>query len=684
MVVVYHPQLSSISIISYIMPLFRSKKKKSAQAATLAAQVTAPATYPDNIVRPGLGKLTTGAQQPVNNSHDVAQHARTSPQPVYQTIDASRYEIRLLEVLPGAYPQPIKCVLRPVSLLAATVPQYETVSYCWGQSQRCFPINLNDRRRLIENSAGCVLHRVQLPHQSRLIWIDAVCINQDDDREKGQQVSIMGDIYRCSKQNIVYFGMVNKFARAVQATLQAVLSDMKKNIPKDTTLFELTHLSGPSEQHRMPQNGRLMDPDINLRPLEALYSDPWFGRIWVVQEVALAPTSICYYGDAEFLLADVLRVAVWLIWHQGMRWPHTTISKQGLNRAFSIWYFADHDPSLKSQYQMMTRTLTTICLALETHEATNPKDKIYALLGLHARWKPGLWQAIMPRYDKTVSVSDVYRDATRTMIQEAMSLEILQYRCPRAEHPLLPTTPSWIIDFTRLSGKGIRPRRLGLRFTADDGRGIKECTILAPQGLPVLPLVGFTLDRVKSRTRTIADTESVYVPELADILALSQSLRLPYRDLSQQLARTLVADHDSNGIAPGPRAQEAYSAFLSLCNDSMSLLIKSANSMPSRTKKEQVDLGGRYLQSFLLACVGRCFFVTNGGLMGIGPENLVEGDRVAILYGGRVPFVMSTRGSLGRGEYRLLGECYVDGVMQGQGMRKHKAAGNWDEVFHVV
>lgn len=269
--------------IPYIMPLF-SSKKKSAQAATLTIQRTSvPLNLRDNNIEPAQGRTTAGVQRPSNARDVAASPARAAFQPVYQWINADRREIRLLEVLPGVCPQPIHCIVRPACLLAAIALQYETVSYCWGQSRKNFPVTLNNQRWLIEGSTGCVLHRVRLPDRSRLVWIDAVCINQNDDVEKSQQVSIMGDIYRCARQNIVYFGESLAFSPAIGTTLLAVLADMKKKIPKDATLFEMVHHDAYGYNCKMGRDGRLLDPKIGLRPLNTLYSDSWFRRIWVMQ-----------------------------------------------------------------------------------------------------------------------------------------------------------------------------------------------------------------------------------------------------------------------------------------------------------------------------------------------------------------------------------------------------------------
>jgi hypothetical protein len=78
---------------------------------------------------------------------------------------------------------------------------------------------------------------------------------------------------------------------------------------------------------------------------------------------------------------------------------------------------------------------------------------------------------------------------------------------------------------------------------------------------------------------------------------------------------------------------------------------------------------------------GRRFFVTETGLLSLGPVAIAEGDIIAVIFGGSVPFVL--RPSLDTGHYRLVGECYIHDVMDGQAVRDWQNSGEPAIDFHL-
>lgn len=75
------------------------------------------------------------------------------------------------------------------------MPEYETISYVWGDPNLKATVYVNGRGALVPASPERVLRRMRLPVRIRVLWIDALCIKQDDLQEKQQQVAIMGEIY---------------------------------------------------------------------------------------------------------------------------------------------------------------------------------------------------------------------------------------------------------------------------------------------------------------------------------------------------------------------------------------------------------------------------------------------------------------------------------------------------------
>jgi hypothetical protein len=124
----------------------------------------------------------------------------------WQPLDSTRREIRVLDLDAGAEESLLRGCLRHVSMNALRKPQYETVSYAWGERTLVETILIGDKTMSIPASAASALRCMRLPEQNRTLWIDCICIDQDDNLEKGQQVRLMADIYTSSICTLAFIG----------------------------------------------------------------------------------------------------------------------------------------------------------------------------------------------------------------------------------------------------------------------------------------------------------------------------------------------------------------------------------------------------------------------------------------------------------------------------------------------
>lgn len=118
--------------------------------------------------------------------------------------------IRIIELLPSCdLRSPIRCELRQLSLDEGF--QYEAVSYTWGDSGHGHTVLVNGAYTL-DVTSNCleVLTSLRRRVRRRLLWIDAICIDQGESdtskRERDHQIQIMGDIYRKSQKVLVWLG----------------------------------------------------------------------------------------------------------------------------------------------------------------------------------------------------------------------------------------------------------------------------------------------------------------------------------------------------------------------------------------------------------------------------------------------------------------------------------------------
>ena len=195
----------------------------------------------------------------------------------YQPLDEDRKEIRLLLVKAGQESEEICCELQQAFLTSDPLPQYETISYSWGTSKATGNIVLNGKRRKVPASSKAAIKRMRLPDTDRVLWIDALCINQADPRERGHQVGLMHKVYSNNQRNLIYLGEGSKTtARAIQ-TINKILESAEQ----ETNQYRSWHhlLLNEFGRARFSETGIEWEPDFTA--LDTFFSAPWFSRLWV-------------------------------------------------------------------------------------------------------------------------------------------------------------------------------------------------------------------------------------------------------------------------------------------------------------------------------------------------------------------------------------------------------------------
>jgi hypothetical protein len=201
-------------------------------------------------------------------------------------------EIRLVEIMPGNSEQEnVVCCLRQVSRDHA--PSYRALSYCWGppeeRNRGSILLDAGDvelqaiKRKKIELPVTPTLEAAlrRLRHNdgrtSQLIWIDAICINQNDDKEKGKQVQSMRLIYQNAAEVSIGLGVDEEKSLLAWDLIQG-FEDCRGDIKAIERLIE------PSREK-------------HFAALLALFRRDYFWRIWVVQEITCAKKAVVYCGS---------------------------------------------------------------------------------------------------------------------------------------------------------------------------------------------------------------------------------------------------------------------------------------------------------------------------------------------------------------------------------------------------
>jgi hypothetical protein len=338
-----------------------------------------------------------------------------------------------------------------VALSGDIIPHYETVSYVWGDKTRRGTIYVDGRSMNVNKSAELAVRRMRLPNRTRALWIDAICINQASIAERSQQVSIMHHIYRCGSTNLIWLGDGDEGKiKVVLHDIQSILEDMRRETNDFQNVIETMYTSNFS--HKLSESG--FSVQIRDWPsLREFYFNPWFTRVRIVQETALARRNICYHGDLECALEDVLRAASWLVHKQ--LFIYTLLPNMPVVSAETISAFADqlygrtnlrHKKSSRSA--LFLTLFLTLFQQLARFNASDARVHVYAVLGLFLKYsgREEIPPALMPNYE--APLADVFRQACQLCFLEGPTLGPLMYVSHRQEDDM-DGWPTWVPKWKR-------------------------------------------------------------------------------------------------------------------------------------------------------------------------------------------------------------------------------------------
>jgi len=178
----------------------------------------------------------------------------------YSSLPLGPDDIRLLRLMPHKNEKAdIKCQLFKYSLQDSGKRNhlYEALSYAWGGSDKPLFISIKEHKLPVTVNLHTALSRLRDRSLTRIIWIDAVCINQDDPKEQGDQVKLMAKIYSKANRVIVWLGEMADNSDQALEEIRVAAQKESPNSLNDKTLKQA---------------------------ILALLQRPWFRRIWVSEQ----------------------------------------------------------------------------------------------------------------------------------------------------------------------------------------------------------------------------------------------------------------------------------------------------------------------------------------------------------------------------------------------------------------
>lgn len=344
-------------------------------------------------------------------------------------------EIRCLALDPGIDSDPLKCSLVHRSLSVG--PEYEALSYVWGSSTKNHTIDCEGRPMSITMNLDKCLRQVRSLTQKRILWADSICINQDDNEEKGHQVALMGEIYRRAQRVLITLGSdASSESQAMSAaSLVAEVNDMIQEI--QTKLDGYNSFPFPD-----PSDPLLVDP--RWKALGLLTEHPWFERGWVIQEAVLARDAQVIWGSETIGWMELSRVMRWLLsraWHLTKTY---NISFSDLHHNQWEHRFEKESRVFKNQGDSPPFNTLDILDAGREVKFTDDRDRVYGFLAL-INAELGL-DDFQITYQK--SQLEVYRDFAIFYMTKTQDLTLLHFVANNTE-TLKTSFPSWVPQWQR-------------------------------------------------------------------------------------------------------------------------------------------------------------------------------------------------------------------------------------------
>jgi hypothetical protein len=342
--------------------------------------------------------------------------------------------IRLLTLRPGLLNDPIYGELEHVSLSAKH--SYEALSYVWGDASDTSSMILDRTLYPITKNLECALRYLRSKEAPRVLWVDAICINQDDQDEKSEQVPMMGEIYSGATKVYAWLGEADRQINCIFDILQE-FRDRKKEITFPTDFDAAERLSFfqqlfcgifQNKAGTLPERSDLDDDILHeeFNWLRALYMRPYWRRVWIVQELVLAKVVVVCCGDKSIDFDDIYGLSLdWGSFEQGFdtatykrlkphtRGWYTILTIRGHRRRREV---VDWDVGGEVQYPMSIKLSErgdvamldeVIEIYVQHHGCRDLKDKVYGFRELVPQWKDNL----VVRYER--SDKEVFVDVAR-------------------------------------------------------------------------------------------------------------------------------------------------------------------------------------------------------------------------------------------------------------------------------
>ncbi|KAH7075820.1 heterokaryon incompatibility protein-domain-containing protein [Paraphoma chrysanthemicola] len=553
----------------------------------------------------------------------------------YRYAPLKDFEFRLIRVL-RARMSKLNCEILHFSVDHA--PKYTAISYAWGDGIDTRTLLLQGVNIPVAVSLHDALRAVRRREEDVFVWVDALCIDQQNNEEKNRQIRLMGQIYSCATSVAIWIGPEFENSELAVPLLQNV---------KDNTV-DMQYMKA---FHKNPASLALLN----------LFKRDYWKRLWVVQEVTLNETKWVYCGDSVFSW-EVYRRAAEIFWDKESD-PHI---RQG-PATF---------PKLESLRQLGDESMLEVLRACRKKLSENARDKVFGVLGLLPEETQRGFSC-----DYSQSTKTVYMDVVDFLVSATNQLDVIRESIHFPLHVNSVGLPSWCPDWSHNPEVSSLTRTLN--FAASKGaNGPTKAKYRFHDERRKLEISAITLDSVMATgvaVGTFCAAQDYLMAFLQWRAVLLHELKIEDGNESHPMhtafCRTLCL-----GQIPEERSQPqvwrdlCYHVFASLIREKLPRLSIDEDLRHYADATGLIESGARrkFLQdNFGNRMMCRSLCITHGGLIGLGSGYMTAEDVVVVPFGCSTPIILRPENRLG--EYRYVGDIYIDGYMHGEAIAEMEA-----------
>ncbi|KIW17397.1 hypothetical protein PV08_04591 [Exophiala spinifera] len=599
---------------------------------------------------------------------------------IWPPVDPAKGEFRILVL--DDYDDPDEAISGHLQIASVhDNAVYDAISYAWADAGDFRTIYINGQQHAVASTLTINMRHCQIKTGTKAFWCDAISINQLDNDEKSQQIQIMHHIFAGARIVRVFFNPDSSYSPYVERAVDVLLQTVEHSD------LQAAEIDG------QPMNA------THIEWLSGLRHDAWWTRVWVVQEFVLAKELVFQFRD-KFFDVEVLNkpkirqlpLALSMFQVGESRLSTELLQKccrsfaQGVNNL--LWYRnfpLDRRHGLEEKHMSL---LTNILFEIRRRHVTNPKDRIFGILALVNR----ILGSSLIEPDYTKELRDIFALFTFELIEKSRSL-IWLLQCHHTTNSLIGL-PSWVPDYSSRYNFEVEQGRaeflIWSRFDASLG-SVASAKLL--QHSNTLSLRGVLVD-------TVAHVGHFHDRRAGARYLWHLQALMRWEALCREVFdRIESADYICGNQTVWKAYCKAVTGRLSKPDFSYDPELKykycTAEFGAHQDKIADHDGNNRVFEQVLKTIARRCLAITNKGYICLAPPSTKEGDAVYILAGGKGPFVLRPvcpdekvrlpsqnsynpfhmavgyKSKLTSTQCRLIGDCYVEGVMKGEFIKDH-------------